>query len=223
MRYSTGISFSPDNTLWFCDATTDTIYNSKILPVSNYLFISGHNLNTIGATITFQYSNDNFSADINDAVTFVPSNNKTFVLEFTTIEQRYSRLKISGQLAAPSMSICYWGNKTELDYASISFDPYGEKVAANVKVTQGGVLSGEHVKHSNRDIDLTFNDADETLYRKVRALWEDVGLENFGLGWEMTEHVLDVYLLRLAPTFKNPLTKGGIYRNIKLSLEGRKE
>jgi sugar lactone lactonase YvrE len=34
---------------------------------ADYFFVHGHNLNTIGAQIMLQYSNDNFSADINDA------------------------------------------------------------------------------------------------------------------------------------------------------------
>ena len=219
----TGISYAPNGTLWICDSPTDNIYNIPLTFNSDYLFVSGHNLNSIGALATLQYSSDNFSADINDAMTYSPINDKTFAVEFTTASARYWRLKLSGMSAAPQIAICVWGEKIELDYASSSFDPYAERVTADIKKTLGGVIAGIHEKFSEREMSLRFDDADSTLYYKIKALWDTQGLMNFGVAWETANNPEDVYLMRQPKRFKNPLVRGGIYRKITLNLTGRKE
>src|SRR3972149_6831962 len=101
---------------------------------ADYLAILGHNLKAVGATIVLQYSTDNFASDINDAFTaFAPSAETVILKEFTNPgAKRYWRLKITGTLsAAPYITLCVWGNKTELDYATASFDPYQQEVKAN--------------------------------------------------------------------------------------------
>ena len=192
---------------------------------ADYLAILGHNLGTIGATVVLQYSNDGFTADINDA--FAPeavTADTVYLREFTNPgPKRYWRLKISGAAAPPNLTVCIWGGKTELDYATASFDPHGQEVKASVNLSQGGYLTGVHKKYTERQMTLTFHDADSDLYGKVKTWWETSGLKNFFVAWERANSPGDAFLMRPDVKFSNPLKQGGLYRDITINLAGRKE
>lgn len=192
---------------------------------ADYLFISGHNLNTIGATVTLQRSATGaWGGEEVNVISFAPSDDKSLAKIFASVSDDYWRLRLTGSLsAAPFMAICVWGELTELNYVTSSFDPYGEVVKANTKKTQGGVISGRHIKYSERKIVLTFNHEVDSVYQKVKTLWDNHGLKNFGLGWETTDHPDDIFLMRHDENFNNPFMKTGLYRKITLNLTGRKE
>lgn len=192
----------------------------------DYLCILGHNLNTVGATVTLQYSTDDFAADINDAFTGVaPSADTVFLKEFTAPgAKRYWRLKISGHgSTAPYMAICVWGLTTELDYATASFDPYEQNVKAAVGISQGGYVTGVHTQYAERALNLSFADADSTLYGKVKSWHDSHGLKNLFVAWETANNPTDVYLMRPSAKFRNPFNQTGLYRNISVQLTGRTE
>lgn len=224
---------------WLSANTTDPQYitydagggNTKS---ADFLCILGHNLNTVSATVTLQYSTDNFSGDINDIFSAeMPSADTVFLKEFTTQDKRYWRLKISGApSAAPFLTLCIWGDKTELDYAELNTDPHAQDVKANVGMTQGGYTSGIHTKSTERSLALRFDgvstpdgwDSDtDNLYNKIFTWWETSGLKNLFVAWETANRAVDVFLMRPDPRFNNPLTRGGAYRNIALNFRGRKE
>lgn len=219
-----------ETTMWKSGGTTSPQYitydaGSGSTKTADYLIILGHNLNTIGATITLQYSTDNFAADVNDAFTgFAPSADTVILKEFTApAAKRYWRLKISGTLgAAPYMTICIWGNKTELDYATASFDPYEEEAQANISRTQGGVVAGIHTAYTDRRLSLDISDADSTLYNKVKTYRDTHGMRQLFIAWETGNSPNDCWLLYPDEGFRNPLTNGGAYRDISLSFKGRK-
>lgn len=216
---------------WLSGGTTSPQYITLDLGVGNaatadYLAISGHNLNTIGATITLQYSTDNFAADVNDAFTgFAPSSDAALVKEFTApADKRYWRLKISGTLsAAPQMNICIWGEKTELDYVTASFDPQAQEEDADISKSYGGYVTGVTVHSTERRMTLNFEDCDSTLYAKLAAWYETHGLKNFFVAWETANSPNDVFLMRREPGRNWPLTNGGAYRSVTINLKGRKE
>lgn len=219
-----------EGTWWKALDTTDPMYITFDAGVGNtyvadYLGISGHNFNTIGATVSLEYSTDNFVGDINEAVSVTPSNNLQFVATFTQQDKRSWRIKIVNQSAAPKMEIAVWGEGVELDYATILLDPNAEKYVGDRFVTQGGVIAGNHERYTRREIDLIFEGAEDTLYQKIKTWWETSGMGNFFISWEPNEHSTETYLV--APTsdysFKNPLTRGGQARTINLPLVGRKE
>ncbi len=220
-----------ETNLWKSANTTTPMYitydaGSGNTKQADYLVILGHNLNTIGATVTLQYSTDNFAADINDAFTpQAPSADTVYLKEFTDPgAKRYWRLKITGTLSAvPFMALCVWGETTELDYASASFDPYAESVKANVGTSYGGYTTGIHTQYSQRQLSLIFNDADSTLYSKVGNWWEVHGLKNMFVAWETANNPSDVFLMRPKESFNNPFNATGLYRNVTIALTGRKE
>lgn len=227
---TTGISFASNGTLLICDSATNKIYNIQtngalidFFPTSIYDASSTTIQDVTLAPDGTLWVCDPATNKIYNVLVPIPIDNKPFLREFPLISSRYWRIKLSDLSAIPYMAICIWGRSTELDYCTSSFDPYAETIKANIKITQGGVVSGIHIKYSERQINLKFNDADDTLYQKIKRFWDDHGLKNCFLGWETMEHPNDVFLMRRDEKFNNPFTKGGLYRNVTLNLKGRKE
>ena len=224
---------------WKSANTTDPQYITYDAGVGNtmsadYLIIQGHNLNTASATVTLQYSTDNFSGDINDIFTAeMPSSDKTYFKLFTTQDKRYWRIKISGAPSvAPFMALCIWGDKTVLDYASVSFDPQAQEAKANVNITQGGYVAGIHNKYIERVLDLRFEDVvtpddwgsdTDNIYNKIFTWWENHGLKNLFISVDHVNREDDIFLMRPDFQFNNPMQAGGAYRNVSLRFRGRKE
>lgn len=190
----------------------------------DYFILSGHNLFTAGATIVLQYSTDSFAADSHDIFTaFAPTSNKSILKTFTTQAKRYWRLKITGCTVIPFISMCWWGAMTVLDYAD-SITPDAEANNAVVNVSDGGVVQGIHDRYIERQLEVGFNDADSTLWALVKAWRDAVGMGFFGVQWGDSALSSEVWMMRRrSKDFAAPLTQSGAYRNINLSLIGRKE
>lgn len=196
---------------------------------ADFLFISGHNLATIGATVTLQHSTTGAWAgeEVNIA-TYAPTNDKTFALLFTSASKDYWRLRFAGTLsAAPQIAICYWGERAEIGLCVSSFDPNKRTTKSNIKKTQGGVISGIHKKYRERG-SITYNfgkiDADGAEYTDLDEWDLNIGQAPFGVIWEPINHSTEVYLLHdKEGNFDMPLVDGGLYRMAKLNLTGRME
>ncbi len=190
---------------------------------ADYLAVLGHNLKSAGATAVLQYSSD--GVNYNDAFTaFSPQSDAAVLKEFASPgAYRYWRLKMTGMTAPVYMAVCIWGNATELDYATASFDPHEQDVKANVNLSYGGYVSGIHTQYTERTMSINFDDSDAALYSAVRQWWESSGLKNFFVAWESANSPEDVFLMRPDTKFSNPLKAGGAYRNITINLKGRKE
>jgi len=194
---------------------------------ADYLAIFGHNLNAAGATVTLQHSTTGaWAGEEVDAFTGeVPSADTVYLKEFIAPgARRYWRLRISGHgSTAPYMAICVWGGKTELDWASSAFDPYEQKVVEKATMSYGGYLTGLHTQYTERSMSLRFSDADSTLYDKVKNWFETHGMRNLFVAWDTTNSPADVFLMRPSSKFRNPFNQTGLYRDISISLSGRRE
>lgn len=194
----------------------------------DYLALAGHNFASTGAAVSFEYSSDNFGSDINTAqAAFTPGNDKQLVKEFTSFKARWRRLLIAGTpSAAAQAAITTWGPKTTLDYASMPFDPEGQKINANVTVSQSGYIAGVHERFRERDIRLQLNTmtAFGDIHTDLKRWFDDHGQQLFFLGWETGEHDTEIWLVRNKDGIRNyPLTNGGLYRNSSIRLTGRVE
>lgn len=190
----------------------------------DYDLIFNHNLGTAGATISLQYSTDNFASDVHDIYTpFVPANNKAILKLFTTQAKRYWRRKISGASVAPWIALSQWGPRTVLDYAD-AINPHDLENKAVVNVGDTGIVQGIHDKFTEYALLVRFLDADSTLLSKVQAWESAVGLGLFGMRWEPGDHSADIRLMRRKDgKFSAPLKEGGAYTDITMNLIGRKE
>jgi len=216
-----GISYAPDGTLWVCDNLTDKIYNVQPLPVFDYLAIgAGHNLNTIGASVEWYYSDD-AAAYTQIGQTISPPDDKSFVIKSdSTLVYRAIKVKITGASAAAQITLCTVGLTTVLGYANL-YDPQRRKRNQIINLTQGGRLAGGAIKYYQREIDLKFRNVDNTLYGKIDDLWQDQGIKIFFLAWEPTEHSPEIYPVYIDDTDRNaPFVKSGVLRNDGIKLKG---
>jgi hypothetical protein len=126
-------------------------------------------------------------------------------------------------LNVAQIAICFFGQKTELDYADASFDPHGQDDKANVNVSHTGFVTGIHNTFIERNMKLGFSDADSALYDKLKLWIDNNGQRNFFVAWEDSVHADDVFLMRANKKANNPLVRGGLYRNLNVNLVGRKE
>jgi len=109
---------------------------------ADFLCILGHNLNEQSITVRLQYSATGaWAGEEGDAFTGeIPSADTIYLKEFAnpgTYPCWRLRLSSTSQ-TVKTMAIAVWGERTELKYASASFDPHGQEVKANVNVSQGG-------------------------------------------------------------------------------------
>ena len=192
---------------------------------ADYLAILGHNLHSIESNVGLEYSDDGSAYSTATGQRY-PSSDKVYLKEFTATGSghRWWRVKIYGQTqSAPCVSIVKFGLKTELDYASASFDPNTQERKANVNISYGGYVTGIHEQYTERRMSLKFSEADALLYTRVNTWWEDNGLKNFFVAWDMANNPTEVFLMRSGSNFNNPLSNGGAQRDINISLIGRKE
>jgi hypothetical protein len=193
---------------------------------ADYFGVIGHNFNTAGVSIVLQYSTDNFATDVNDAFTaYAPTDDLVQLKEFSSPgAKRYWRLRITSATGdAPYASIVKFGLESELDYATASFDPHAQERKANVNLSYGGFITGIHEQYTERHMSLKFSDGDSSLYTLVNTWWEDNGLNNFFVAWDLANNPTEVFLMRGEAGFENPLTNTGAYRDITINLRGRKE
>lgn len=190
---------------------------------ADYIAISGHNLSTAAALMTLQYSNDG-TAYQDAFAPFTPASDRALVREFTSPGAfRYWRIRLEDTAIAPFIYIAIWGEKTELDYASSSFDPHEQEARDTVNLSYGGYLAGVHSRFIERSMSIRFEDADAALYEKVMEWREGSGAKNFFIAWESSSHPDDVFLMRPEPRSSNLLKAGGAARDIVVALTGRKE
>lgn len=221
-----------ETNMWMAN-TTSTHYITYDAGAGNtkradYVAVIGHNMFSDGASgamnIRVEYSSDNFSADINEAFANTqPTSDDAFIIEFTAQTARYWRVMTSNAGSPVYMTLCILGEKTELDYASASFDPHAQTHKANVNISYGGYVTGIHEQFVERKMSLSFADADSALYSKVKRWIDTHGLKNFFMAWELDNEPGEIFLMRPEPSFENPLTMNGSYRNININLTGRKE
>lgn len=225
-----------EDTWWVASNTTTPMYiypasgpgNGSAL-TADYLGIYGHNLGTIGATVTLEKSDTGvWGGEEINVTDKTPTDDLTFVNEFTLTTEDYWRLKITGSLSAPpEIAICVWGQKTELERATGAFDPDREDMKLEISRTNLGFTSGKHVYFSDRVFPFERESilTGDTLDQEIDLLWKNHGLANLFLVWESTLHGVDAFLTSLEGPPERPLIKntGGNHRRLKLPFRGLKE
>jgi hypothetical protein len=191
---------------------------------ADYFAVANHNVTSQDGLINLQYSSDNFSGDINDAFTAEkPASDHAFVKQFTAISSRYWRAAFTSMGDSARASVMYWGEKTELDFASSSFDPNESEYIDTINESENGVLLGIHKKYRRRQFNFRIQDADSDLYDTAENWFNTVGLEPFFVTWNYDEKPNDAYYMRSTDgRFEAPYRLGnGDWRDLIFRLEGR--
>jgi len=123
---------------------------------------------------------------------------------------------------APFITIGYWGDITELDYSSVSFDPNAQRIRDDVNRSQTGYQLGVYTKWTERTQRFRWDMAELDIYDKLEAWHENVGRQNFFTIWDADDHPTEVYLMYSDGNFNNSYALNGRYRNCSVNLTGRK-
>lgn len=217
-RLETNYWLSPStDTQYIVDSGTAGTYVSV-----NYIALYDHNLYFAGATLTLQYSTDDFVADVNDAFTGeIPTSNKIFYKLFDLVSAPYWRLKIVGATVAPKITIGYWGELTELDYCTIAFDPNQLTNHDIVNKSIMGYVLGIYETYTERTMSFVWDNTE--IYDDLLDWSETIGKQNFFVAWDTEEHGSEVYLMFCEDgKLTAPYSKNGRYRSPRVNLTGRK-
>lgn len=198
-----------------------TAYTTEFIATENQVLITFSNESTTtGETALFDTATL-YIMDIDIAVNFTPSNNFPFLKEFTSLDKRYWRIKLSNLSSIPFMGISYWGDRVEWDYPAL-FDPSAESNKANVNVSPTGYLLAINNKFIERSISLKFKRADDggTLWLALRSWWENHGLNLMFIAWDIENHPNEIYFVYPDPRFRGPF-KTANRREVSLNFKGR--
>lgn len=190
--------------------------------------ISGHDLFSQNATISVEYSSDNFSGDVNEALAgFVPTSNNLIYKEFSTQSARYWRFKIaSGYTAAPFIGVLVIGARMEFPIGVNDdgrFDPTGHSLQATSQRSQNGNLLGVALSHKNIKMNIGFRHISTSFVDgALKTFLDDHTLKPFFWVWDYSGAPTQVLLASLTPNFnKNfPYSSGTSLRHVNLPLVG---
>ena len=140
---------------------------------ADYLGIAGHNLGTESATVSVEYSSDNFSGDINDAFTPVAlTSDAVYVKSFSTQSARYWRLKVASTNAALIGQVSIGAQMAITEQPDVGFSPPNfspDDKIINSK-SEGGQFIGRSVVSLGVEFSIPFMFLDPAW---VRTTWED--------------------------------------------------
>jgi streptogramin lyase len=220
---TTGISSAPDGTLWVCDDNANKVYNVNEPLSFDSLFISGHNLNTVDASILWQYSDDGAAwTDIN--YLFPAIDDKAIGIRLSAMRStRAVRVKLSTMTALPYVSILIITKQAQIDYANLH-DPHRTKKIRKVNKTIHGQVSDITNYYEERILALTFDNEDMYEYKKVRDYFDGQGDDVVGVYWEPDLHKNDCWPMSLdSDEINSPFVVSGVLRNVTIQLRGVKE
>ena len=185
----------------------------------DYAGAVNHNLS--GATYTLQHSMDGFVSDINDFVSFSPSDNLPFLKELTGLSRRYTRIKLTNLTAVPFMARAYWGNLVEWDFPALS-DPNAEEDQAVINESETGYLLGINIKFIKQILNVKFTGVldGSATWLAIRAWWENHGRRLLFISWDIENRPNDIYFVKPDKSFKGPFISA-VYRDVDIKFDGR--
>ncbi|MCK5235482.1 MAG: hypothetical protein KAR06_00740, partial [Deltaproteobacteria bacterium] len=195
----------------------DIVFDEEEAVCSDYALAYGHNfLPETGTipTLKLEYSDDNSTwtaVDTSlDGDTIHISSTKLW--EFTkTAGHKYWRWSTTSPGNTTQIKCLLWGLKTELDFCSVSFDPDQFSPKKTVNTTYKGNVAGIHLDYNQRQMSFRINDADDTLYEKVRKYREDHGEKQLFIAWNTAEFPNDIAFMYPTGAFSNPMALTAIY------------
>jgi hypothetical protein len=197
---------------------------------ANCLVIIGHNLATVGATISVEYSSDNFAADINTALSgFTVTTDKVIMRTFTQQSAEYWRLKLTGMSAAPYMAILMIDNMLQFPYPEDApYTPFKDRIKGETQRSRRGHHLGSAVDYQGIQITANFSNLSRTfIFDTYRPFWDYYAsqLKPFFYAADIGTFPDLVFFVKVPDdeTFGPPMSKSELVDRITLNMEGLKE
>lgn len=203
--------------------------NCNAVKAADTLALFGHNLGTIGATVSLEGSSDNFSTDTTVALAgFVPTNDKVIYKYFTTQSKQYWRLKITVPASSsPRIAILCFAARLELPGVQGDFDPVPQRIQGESNVSQKGNLLGSITDFTEINPKPQWQNVDATWFKNnFIPFWDSHAskLTPFFWAWEPGDHADETFLVTVkADSGLAAPYQTGVNRNVSLDLIGMKE
>lgn len=188
---------------------------------ADYCVVWEHDLFTQGATLEVRGSTDNFSASDVLEATVTPTDNKPFLLEFTSASYQYWRIRITGT-TMPTLGVAAIGVALEFPKGlTENFDPVGRMPKGVFNKSVAGMPLGRTVQYEEWAQSLSFQNL---TWAWLRSDWEpawDAHLksEPFVFAWDSAGHAAEIVLVTVKNGFKTP-HKAGSLASLTLDLVG---
>lgn len=192
------------------------------------LAIISHNLKTANATVSVEYSSDNFSADVNVALSgFTPSDDKAFLKLFTSQSARYWRIKIVTASIVVWLGVAIVGERFIFErYPVAPFDPQPEKIISKTSISNTGNLLGSVIQYIEIQIEVSFKHLTPSWAANTfRPIWDAhlSQLKPFFWAWELDNHSDEVYFGQITEGFHLKMPYDPVRRSLTLKMRGVKE
>lgn len=213
---------------WWKATSTATQYITTPLAgakTANCLAIYGHNLGTIGATVSVECSSDNFQTDVTVALAgFVPMNDKAILKTFTQLSKQDWRLKITGASAAAQMAILCIGDKLQFErFVTGNFDPNEEEIKGRSLKDDDGQLLGADIDHIKVAVSVSWKYLTPSWVKNsFRPAWDSHirRLKPFFFAWDPGDHPDEVYFVRVPDGHRLRMPYDPVRRSLTLDLHG---
>lgn len=195
------------------------------------IFIFNHNLYTIGATITIQYS-DTGGASYTDLYSFEADTNKAILKTFNetdVIVSQYWRIKISGASAAAEIGILMLGKKLQFPWPPDNpVIPKQESMKLASEISQEGHLLGTVLAYNGIQINHKWSN----LLRQwtegtFEQFWNSHAkfIYPFVYAWDLTNRPDDIFYVRVNTemVYQEPLSKLSYADELQLQMTGISE
>lgn len=161
--------------------------------------ISGHNLNTCGARIKLEGSNND--ADWTVIVAYItPSNDYTLARCFDSVTYQYYKITIDnngGSNFSPQLGIWFVGSYLEFpELIEQPFDPNRQRDNSSMQRGESGNILGIVNDWTERRLDVEFNFLTATWVETYWIpFWNTYRFQPFFFSWDYTNHQSEIYLL----------------------------
>jgi len=217
-----------DYTFWQADSagTKYIKVDCGAAATADTLAIAGHNFYTASANLSLASSTDD-SCWTERVPEFTVDTDDVLMKTFTLVSVRYWRLKIVTAAVAAKMAILAVGQRLDFErYPYGDFDPDHEEIVADTEVSKAGYLLGTTIRHYPRSIGLQFKNLTPTWCKNsFYPAWVDhlSLMKPFFFAWEITNHPLEVYLVRLKDGSKLAMPYNPVRRSLNLDFVGIRE
>lgn len=209
-------------TWWQADVLPATVtVDCGAAQAADYCAVYGHDLGTQGATLEVRYSSDNFAADDNLAATITPSDDKPFILTFSSQSARYWRARITGS-APPSLAIVAIGARLELPRRlRTGFDPTARSPQGKFNRSMKGHPLGSVVDYEEWSERIRLRNV---TWDWIRNTWQPAWNAHLGtlpwlFAWDPVDHASELYLVGSVRGYKSPIAKG-TFADLEVMISG---
>ena len=160
----------------------------------NYCGIAAHNIESIGATVTFQSSPDN--ATWSDVLDFNPANDDAIMLLFDTENERYYRVVVDGASSPAQVGVIYFGMTLDMQrpiYGGHGPITLNRTVAKRSARSDSGQFLGNNIVRRGQSTSFDWQNLTAAWYRNNFDAFARYAEENpFFIAWRPLTYPAEV-------------------------------